>query len=84
MSVSFYSSYLSYSAYLDADVRLQHLAQVLVLVLEEVEQVLVVPEWQDLHTLVLTLESQARTFPPRRLFYRVPLVLYVPTYWKIV
>jgi len=40
--------------HLDADVRLQHLAKVFVFVLQEVEQVFVVPQRQDVHALILT------------------------------
>lgn len=62
----------------DTDVRLQHLAKVLVLVLEEVEQIFVVTEGQDVDTLVLASQPQAGCFPAGGLFHLVPLVLDVP------
>ena len=46
--------------------------------LEVVEELLVVPEGEDVDALVLTLEPHARALPPAALLHRVPLLLHVP------
>lgn len=45
--------------------------------LEVVEELLVVPEGEDVDALVLTLEPHARALPPAALLHRVPLLLHV-------